>query len=687
LAEYPVVPLIRLNEAFSEIAGNDPAFDRLVEKISEVAGQRQSDGKSGEVLLARAKQKLKTGHPLEAIQYLGRAALKFLKHEYREEEIESQFLIAVGYRDAGLLWSARSACLAAIFNLLAEADETDDIPAQILPALKFWAWIALELGHIPDALCAIEMFAVFAGALPLDDATHERVVTEISDLEMSFGCVILNATDESVSDLANLPDIFDAVGLKFARFALLYRLGHEDSLRKEGFIPSSVSQDAVYEHFSTLANQPLAHQTPRTLLTFVAESQVFTTVVLGVRVECRFQNTDASVALAETILSSIESFLATSLNARVYPFADRVVISILEEGNATEPEYRINGDDFKAEIIWPENLHLNNCVGDRAPQQFFFKFILHLLASIAIVPDASDLMKNLLDLERAPDRALTFAPASISYSRIVERPRSTLANWDKHVTSRFELLSNHPTFDINVGKADGIDASADADSYSAQALSRDLKRHNDVKVDSVINPHLWDKAGWRGVGYLGYGDRSPPVLGLLFEDYAIAAKIFEQWHARFGPQGSDEHLRVSIVQGVSKSNPAHYRVCLCPQVDEFPTDSSSPAIRILSSRIHTMEPETSQNLDRFLSDFAAHGSFFLTAVDLSSLGAPRFLQQHALHRFGLIVMEAWKVDVGSSESFAIFYDDDVIIPPAVKDAPVLKVLEARRQQKEHNRRT
>jgi len=680
LAEYPVEQLLRLNEVFGMIAGDDPAYDQFVERLAEVAAQRQSDGKSGEILLARGKEKLDLERPVDAINLLGRAALKFLKHEYRDQQIEAQYLIAVGYSGAGLRWASRSACLMALFSIIADAQENDEFRVEIIPTLKLWCQKAIELGHLPDILCTIELLSAFGQVLPLDEPSREHVANDRKNLEMSLACMLLNASEDTLRDIPTVPDILEALQLPTARLALLYRLGHEATLREEQWIPLEESPEDSYAMMFSIANQPLFYQTPRDLLTFARSTETLDTVVVGVNIAITFENSDVGAALAEALVSSIEAFLATSLNNTIIPHASSAHIAVLEVDGLSAPEHKMHPDQYKAEIRWPKGFHLNDRVGDNAPQDFLFEFMAHFVACIAVVPSFERFERSLFQTERAPDRALSFSPPSICYSRIMGRSRSTLADWAQHVNKEFQLLADHPTFDVNPEHPDDLSSQGDeARAETSTARRTEINRHTDIKVDAIINLPLWNKAGWRGVAYLGCGDQWPPVLGLIFENTEVSEEIFRQWFERFGPEGSDRHLRVSIVRGVSKRHPAHYRICLSPELPDTPSKGDDRAIRIGLSRVHTMEAETTQNLDRFLSAYKDQGSYFFAAVKAATTGIPPILSEYVFKRVRLSIVEAWQVDVNSSEAAAIFEDDDIVIPEGTRDAPVQAVIEMKKE--------
>jgi hypothetical protein len=63
----------------------------------------------------------------------------------------------------------------AMATLVMEADRSGDVPIEIVPTAKLWAWLSLELWHLPDALHNIQLLNGLVSRLPLSDDSKERV--------------------------------------------------------------------------------------------------------------------------------------------------------------------------------------------------------------------------------------------------------------------------------------------------------------------------------------------------------------------------------------------------------------------------------------------------------------------------------------------------------------------------------
>ena len=104
LGEFEATRLVNLIEAVGNAAGNDPAYNALIEEVADFVSERTGEAEGALVLLKRA-QKLDFDNHFEMIRLLGKAARKLTKKEYAEKLIEALQLLCLAYRSAGLLWA------------------------------------------------------------------------------------------------------------------------------------------------------------------------------------------------------------------------------------------------------------------------------------------------------------------------------------------------------------------------------------------------------------------------------------------------------------------------------------------------------------------------------------------------------------------------------------------------------
>jgi hypothetical protein len=144
LGEFDADSVVRFIEVISGIAGNDPTYNDLVEKLAKFVAKRKSEAAGALVLLKRA-QKLDLSDKFDMIRWLGKAAISLTKREHMADLIDATQLLMLAYRSAGLSWAARASCCLAAASIIIEGEKDGDLPVGIVPTMKIWAWNALAV--------------------------------------------------------------------------------------------------------------------------------------------------------------------------------------------------------------------------------------------------------------------------------------------------------------------------------------------------------------------------------------------------------------------------------------------------------------------------------------------------------------------------------------------------------------
>ncbi len=687
LGEYPAEKLQEIIEIFGSIIDDDDQYDALCEKLADFIAKRRSEGEAGLILLKRGQQKLDAEKRYDAIKFLGKAAALLIKQEYRSELFDALFLIAIAYREAGLLWSARSTCLAACVNAFSVFEEHDEFIPQTIISIKLLAWISLELGHIPDFLNAFYMLQVLEQNMGLDEEPKEKLQEELQNLDMVLGCYFLNSEQENLRELKTLPDILDHVGLISSRTALLYRFGHESLLREEGSIPEEETDNSMMEFFQIWKNQEIKTSLPQKFLIDNDNPITFHTNVLGSIIAVQTSNIPEHIVFSQAILSTIEAFLATSLGRGFYPHTERFEINVIGKNSLSKPEYEFLSDSMCADIMVPSDVNL--WIGAEFwndYQDTLMKIALMTLGHIAMIRDFEKTFDQLVEEENIFGRSLSFNTTAMSYSRIFGSMVGSFSQWNKYIKVSYLIYVDPMDKEIfeedslNEDDSPQVPPPNDEDTDKREFKLNHLK-HSDQKVLSIIDAPLWDKAGWSGVGFMTSEGHAPPIMAFLFTNTNAAIKIFERWRKRFGERDVNEEIRISILRGVTVSNPHHYRVLVTSEITQEKLLPKKTYVSV--GRVNYMEPNNSENMNRFLTDYHKFGVFGLTAAIVSNSTQPHFLTHLTVKKSKIYIKEAWQVKQNDPELMAINADDNPIIPNGVDNPPILKALEWKITQKKN----
>ncbi|MCM1221240.1 MAG: hypothetical protein NC548_42850 [Lachnospiraceae bacterium] len=95
------------------------------------------------------------------------------------------------------------------------------------------------------------------------------------------------------------------------------------------------------------------------------------------------------------------------------------------------------------------------------------------------------------------------------------------------------------------------------------------KERKTLFVSSMIDIETWNKAVWRGAGFVSFQNPNEiPVLLLLYKNEQYATKIFKDWIADIGTVNSKEDIRVALVEGDVPGEASGHYVVIGNNLDE-----------------------------------------------------------------------------------------------------------------------
>lgn len=619
LGEFDATRLTRLIEVFGQVAGKDRGYRDLVDEVSDFVAKRTGDSQGALVLLKRANQ-LDFDENMEMIRILGKAARLLSKKEHAEDLVQAQTLLAVAYRSAGLLWAARASCTSAAATSFIESEEGNELPATLFPILMISAWLTVELKHFPEVLETIRTARGCLNSLPFDDASAKRAAEQLQQFDMVLACQLANLSLQDVPRLELIPDILRGLGLDHSRATLLYILGYEGLLRKEGWIPESESAKDVAGFFNQLAGQPAGDAGWRPAVFNDGDNQVFATSVLGVQVNVTHTPTDTGVTVAEAIVGTIEAFFATAFELDAFAHVERFDVAVIE-AEITRFEVTADADRVRVFVRWPVGVFPGSpsAYGDLIAM--LLEIVATVFAATCHTKNFKDAASRLFEKDAAMDRAAMIGSLCVSRQRIFGGV-SRLTSWDEYSPKRYDARPDRPM--VNRECPPSMTPTPAGDELRDRPDFPRMTDHRDVKVHSVIDVHLWDRAGWTGAAYGIVDPKAPPFLALMFKDREAAATIFERWRDRFGTADKDEEIHIGIIRRFSAEHPTHYGMVVTSKI---PVDLAESGFATMVSRSLTMEPPDDVNLARFLDFFEKAGAYLLMPMVLAPGQQPQLIKE------------------------------------------------------------
>lgn len=638
LGEFDAKRIVNLIEVAEAVAGDDPAYSALIEKLADFVAERDG-GTQGALLLLRRASKLGLDKHFEMIRLLSKAVLELTKKENSHDLEDALSHLTIAYRSAGLGWAARATCIFALATMLIDAEEGERLPLRFGTLLKIWISLSLDLRHYPDFVVAIPFLKGVVASLPYSDDDKAAFTRQIQDFEVIAASQVLNLPDGDLARLADWPDILDQNQIFLTRTALLYALGYEEILRADGSIPDTETPENVSRTFSEMMSQPIGTDGANieAVLNDAAIPQRFVTHILGMAVEIHAPPSDNGILVSEMLLSSLEAFLATAIEHRIMPHTEKFAIEVIEADTVEQPAFSIDRDQMLGTLLWPTSLPPTRFSEQETIRELWPNVAAQLLDATCIIPDTAKVLTALTREERAVDRMTIATTSPNSYHRIFNRYLTRAAD-----LTETELQSYAPRARPEIERIDiaGIVAEQSGKSRAEiLACEPGGESHRDRGIRSVIDLHLWDAANWRGAGFLGNEPGYPPFYALLFQDEAAATKIFERWRERYGAYDEADDIRLSIIRRMPGLDPHHYSIQISANADR--AEMESGRIVGFTARSLVTEAKSDQNLETFLAMYRQFGAYYLIpAIWNDGMDEPRFLTNLPVLKRALNVFEA-----------------------------------------------
>ena len=175
---------------------------------------------------------------------------------------------------------------------------------------------------------------------------------------------------------------------------------------------------------------------------------------------------------------------------------------------------------------------------------------------------------------------------------------------------------------------------------------------------------------WRANLFIG-GPDEPPLFALGFEDIEAGQAIFRSWKERWDSEDQDKMIRVAIITGLSKRNPAGYAVSIGPNLPHMANHQKKIIVTLPKVlRVPSPSTATATSLDDFVRAYKEAGRFFLAPVWLETNGKTvcKSSVQLAIVKRQLDIREAWQIGDNDPDIFVLNEDDDPIIPAGVTES-------------------
>jgi hypothetical protein len=677
LLSLPLERMVASLEAMGDFVPSSDAYEALLDSFLPLLERRRSNAAAGQALMRRGMQKLRTKHYEDAVRLLGRAELKLAKEEHIEAFVQVMMGIANAYLSLGLPWAARTKLLMAVDRSFAIMKDEGDIPPSLLRSLHDLTWVEVQLGRLPQSLATWRHFRTMSAQFEMEPSDRDDLDRDFHVLARLLGHMLLNGSLDQLSALTRLPDALRKLDLDAAAMLLLWGLGQEDLVRDRYLAPDDRDED-----LQTLFYEDLSHPGVKSLPNriIIGDEQTLTLSARALGCELRFTlpNDGAAIRVAEAVASALEAFLATSLKQKVVPYRDHLRFEVQPGSSERFATTWHTVPETWAQLTYPANVVPEGKADRTGFDEWLGDLIGQTIARSLYMHNPEEWLTEVAGTEEAFSRAISLGNVPILASSVFgDKPLHRLDYWQTNDATEYPLLRTQSWTD----GARLQDSALDAKTMNSRADRRTGARdessafddHSRVRVTSILDLPLWDRARWSGTGMAMIGDETP-ILALCFRDIEAGVQIFQGWRARFGEVDEEEAIRIAIIQGLSHCDPTGYAVTVGRNVDAIQR-SNPDVILTMLSRINRMEEASPENLMNFLIAYQRHGSYRLVPMRMTTeatLDAFRF--DLAITKRKLELRRAWEIGRHDPDMLVLRDDDDPIIPSDIDDPPVREAL-------------
>ena len=675
LIGFPFEPIISLLTELDTIFSGVKEYEELQEHLVDVVAKRRGEIPAAELLLKRGIQHLKAKRYYQAIDCLGRSLHRFFKHESKDDLVRALILLARAYREVGLLWAARGALLNAASHATSNFWVYNEINTAQLRCYDELGLNEVQLGRVGAALDWHSVHVPMAMQLASTDEERGDVLQHSLQFGMILGLLLIKTREENLKAVEKLPDTLNQMDLDFAAMGLVYRLGGKDAIPED--VLKNLGEDDPDTFFGYWLTQPAQEELADYPDYYLSEEVELRSRTLGCEFVVHTKKTSPEIDIAEYIIAALESFLSTAIELDAAPRDSIAIVNISrDDALVTDLAYEINMDGKLTIDVTCGNFNPHSLSKDEQKRltEKVSDIVLHLIARAIMFADPDVDLKKLFKDEEVNSRAFSFSSPLIRLGNVIGYDhKRAISEWIDEKNKTYPYVPGKFPLTIPPKKVREIPPLGEE---GTEPLT-----HADLTSNSIIRMHLWDSAGWQGAFYLTAEHRSP-VVGILFKDEKAARAIFEDWRAAFGKEDKEDTIHVAVARGVNAAHPAWYTMGVGTKLDP----AKPPGGRLMTiTRLHTLNPETTENLDRFMASFKEWGIYlFAPAIMREGKPYPDVLFDVGIAKHEFTDRNAWEIGPNDFDVALVTPDADPVIPPEVSDAPVLETLKKKKEMQERH---
>ena len=690
LIGFPLSDLVNVVSEFGSCADDIPAFDGVLEHVTQLLAAQRGNVHAAEALVRRGREHLLASRPYRAIATIGKALMRLVSHCGRDTLAQAAFLLGTAYEDVGLLWAARAAYIHAAAVSMQDYYEDGEANENQATCMRCVRQVEVRLGRVGHALAWHASARHFMGLVDGTSQSQDRLSRE-AHFNAVLAILLLRTPWTELRHIAGMADSLEGLGLPIASAAVLFALGHEQDARTT--LADLGFTESVEDTFGRLLRQAGSTEVASRPLWVEGRQRLSTSVVLGCEVRVATLGGPAAHEAGEALIAMLESLLATGMMGTrpIVALVARVTVNVTEVGGDGMDADRLvdSATPAPGELLTLDVRVRQHQFGPHSreqreqSQQQILDVVIDVATHAFSLGGDVDHLAELFRLERAHERTLGLSSTAACLQNAIGNMPVTLDGWSDRSVYRLPLRRQPwtPVAEPIVGfpeRSDGVSANdRESEPYQWERL-----RHTDVRSASLIHREQWRAAGFWGFVYLNGPDNThPPIICPAFLDPGMGRGIISNLRAQLNGADREYDLKLAIIRGISATAPLHYRIVIgsWPR-DPFVAGSPNKVFTTMSLG-KDVTPVDHTKLNRFLAGYAIHNRARLLPVTGKPTDGVGGLEMHYdldIMIEGVEVADAWRIDQRHFAACGIMPGDDPLVPAGHEtDAPVLSVLRKR----------
>ena len=675
--EYDFITLSKMVENMLPIFSNNDKYNQLYELVTDKLANRNCEIQRAEMYLKKSKILSSNNKYYESINILGKCLTLLYKEETDGKLLETYVNIGGNFEAIGLHYVAKNYYIAAIamfIDIYLKDRYLDYFSIKVINRI-----IDLEIsdGNIEEAIEWLSIKNILLSILYESDENinFEEENDYFLQRDALISSEILNTKRSDFNLLPKIIEMCHKYGLVTSEVMAKYAIGEYDKQLLDECNGDKEKVDKLIEEFY---KDSLNQKLPLPVYNNESERIIYS-FLCGNKIKIVFISSKLMHRFAEFLIALLENTFATIHTHHTYMRGD-IVIQLQEKNTGKfDINYSFDGidtytltlDSFELYDISIEN---HNLITD-----ILFKLLANILAVSFIYEDYEKTFKEIFKDDKSFERSLNHTNSLYNLNKIFGQEEDIdISNYsisrDKEWYRNIKKDSvEEETIDPFADKKDVI--------YDVPPNNPfENISHRNIYSSGMIKCNHWDIAKWKGVVYLGDVINKEFIkIGFLFENEEGAKKVFQDLIDNATKEDKNGKIVVSFIKGISKTNIYDYRVMITGKV-KIPKDSSENIIINNATRFHQMNCTDDKNIRILESIINSEKDYKISLLPMIIHNNQEIkpLWEYEIILKNVTVKQAYEIGKDDLEAAVILRDDNPIIPPHIKNAPINELLELKK---------